>query len=78
MPQEQWPASRLERNAQREPRIDPVRHLSNRPEGTAMSFAAITDRRTLIRAGGVAALGALAPNVLGSPALAQQKLVLKA
>src|SRR5215469_9256653 len=59
-------------------RIDPVRDLSNRPEGTAMSFAAITDRRALIRAGGVAALGALAPNVLGSPALAQQKLVLKA
>jgi tripartite ATP-independent transporter DctP family solute receptor len=67
-----------EANAQQETRSDPVRQPPNRPEGTTMSSAAITDRRTLIRAGGVAALGALSPNFLRSPALAQQKLVLKA
>ncbi len=42
-----------------------------------MSFAAITDRRAIIRAGGIAALGALSQNLLGTPALAQQKIVLK-
>jgi tripartite ATP-independent transporter DctP family solute receptor len=77
MPQEQWPASRPERNAQ-ENAQEPVRPRSNRPEGTAMSFAAITDRRAIIRAGGLAALGALSPNFLSSRAFAQQKLVLKA
>src|SRR6516164_3488113 len=70
-------AKRATRTAPKK-RNDPVRRLPNRPEGTAMSFAAITDRRAFIRAGGVAALGALSPNFLGSPALAQQKLTLKA
>jgi tripartite ATP-independent transporter DctP family solute receptor len=45
--------------------------------GAITSFAAIADRRTIIRAGGLAALGTLSRNLLGTPALAQQKIVLK-
>ncbi|HZC55471.1 MAG TPA: TRAP transporter substrate-binding protein [Xanthobacteraceae bacterium] len=45
---------------------------------TAMTRGAIVDRRTLIRLGGVSTLGALSGNILGTPAVAQQKTVLKA
>jgi tripartite ATP-independent transporter DctP family solute receptor len=65
--------ARPKQNAQ-----SPVLRHPNRPEGTAMFLAAITDRRTVIRFGGLAAFGALSRNFLGAPALAQQKLVLKA
>jgi tripartite ATP-independent transporter DctP family solute receptor len=58
-------------------RKNSVRRPPNRPEGIAMSFAAITDRRSIIRAGGIAALGALSQNFLGTSASAQQKTVLK-
>jgi tripartite ATP-independent transporter DctP family solute receptor len=43
-----------------------------------MTRGAIVDRRTLIRLGGVSTLGALSGNILGTPAVAQQKTVLKA
>ena len=45
---------------------------------TAMTRGAIVDRRTLIRLGGVSTLGALSGIILGTPAVAQQKTVLKA
>jgi tripartite ATP-independent transporter DctP family solute receptor len=42
------------------------------------NLRAIASRRTFVRLGGAAALGALSGNVLATPASAQQKLVLKA
>jgi tripartite ATP-independent transporter DctP family solute receptor len=42
------------------------------------NLRAIASRRTFVRLGGAAALGALSGNILATPASAQQKLVLKA
>jgi tripartite ATP-independent transporter DctP family solute receptor len=44
----------------------------------AKTLGAIVDRRTIIRLGGAASLGALSGNILGTPASAQQKIALKA
>jgi tripartite ATP-independent transporter DctP family solute receptor len=44
----------------------------------ALNLRPVVSRRTLVRLGGAAALGALSRNLLPTPARAQQKIVLKA